>query len=197
MKGIAQKIRNILHEVGPSRTITYEEMAYRLDLVSNREKKPMYSALRDFLKRGEIIRDEQGAVRLVAGRVYRPAKKTSCMYRLIRANRYGTVTAADLVANCGVSSVTAHEYLRALTDRGITRRIESPKHQAAKYQLIKDPGPNLVRNDQNAEKMKRIRAAQKEALEKIDKAGCAIVEAGHALAEARKAVNSIGEQDDE
>lgn len=169
--------------------ITYADLAEKLDLVSDEEKQPLYNAMRDFIKRGEVIRIRRGAVRY-NGRNYdpHPAGKTRCMLRLIRANRRSTVAADDLIANCKVERSTAKEYLNMLVRRGMMRRIPMSGNRPSKYKMIDDPGPNLVRNDENAEKMRRIREVRKLAREALD----AIQEN---LDIAVAAVAAIGEED--
>ena len=186
-----------MQELAPTGDISYSEIARQLDFVSDREKQPMYRAIRDFIRRGECVSVGMGAVRYVASNQPRPARKTNCMYRFIRANRNGVITVDDLVANCNVSENTAREYLKMLTRRAITRRIDMPNNQKAKYRMINDPGPNLVRNDANTEKLRRIRAAQKEVQAQMDLVSAALDSASTALLQARTTMAVIEKQADD
>jgi hypothetical protein len=87
----------------------------------------------------------------------------------------------DMVANCGVSVHTAREYLQMMTRHGITRRIKMPGNQPVRFQMIKDPGPGVVRNDTNSKKCARQRQAQKEALAQLDLAAAAVERARQAF----------------
>lgn len=168
-KGYAKKLRAMLQELSCQGDITYTDIIVRLDLITDKEKQPVYHTMRDFIRRGECVRVRRGVVRYVKNYQPKPANKTGCMFRYIRANRRGTITVADLVANCGVSDRTAKEYLNILTHRGFVRRISDPGMRS-KYQMIHDPGPNLVRNDENRDKLQKIRADQRLAAQKIDEA---------------------------
>ena len=193
-QSFAGQVREILKRLDKEGDVTYQAVALELDMITDREKQRLYVTLRDFIKRGECKRVAPGTVRYVYGKEPRPAKKTRCMFRLIRANRYGTVTAADLMANCGVSAKNARDYLNTLTKRGFTRRIDMPNNQPSKYQLINDPGPDLIRNDANATKLRRLRHAQRKALAQLDLADQSLKSATDALAQARREVATIEEE---
>lgn len=197
MKLSAIDVRRVLQELAPQGDISYGDIALKLDLVEDKEKQPLYRILLDFIKRGECAKVGRGVVRHIKTDP-NPAPKTSCMYRFIRANKRGTVTAGDLMAVCGVTKNTASEYLSMLVKRGIVRRINMPGKQPSKYQMIDDPGPNIIKNDANAEKLRRIRAAKKEAIEKMDAAGKALIDAAQTIMAARMSIaDVIGEGEDE
>jgi len=163
-KPFAQKVREIMQiDLKGREEITYNDIAVRLDMISDKEKRPLYRTMRDFIKRGEVVRVRDGVLSYKGlERELRPADKTHCMFRLIRANRKYTLMVSDLVANCQVSEIMAKEYLRMMVRRGFMRRIDRPNNQPSHYKMIHDPGPNLVRNEENAEKMRRLRKKQKE-----------------------------------
>lgn len=196
MKLSAIDVRKALQDLAQQGDITHGDIALKLDLVENKEKQPLYRILLDFIKRGECEKVGRGIIRYIKTDPH-PAKKTSCMYRLIRANKSGTVTVGDLMATCGVTKATASEYLGMLTKHGITRRISMPGNQPSKYQMVQDPGPGFVRNDANAEKLRRIRAAKKEALEKMDAAGKALINAAQTIMSARMSIADIDLRDDD
>ncbi len=165
----AQRIRDIMRIDFKDRDqITYQEIAERLDMIEDKEKQRLYNAMRDFIKRDEVVRISPGVIRYTGKRYDpHPATKTRCMYRLIRANRRNTISVTDLMANCKVEENTAKEYLQMLVRRGVMRMIKMPDNQPSKYRMIDDPGPNLVRNDENAEKMRQIRELKKTAREAL------------------------------
>ncbi len=193
MVSFAAQVRAILRRSATDTGITYEEIARQLDLVSRDKKQPLYGTLRDFIRRGECERISEGLVRYVPHNRPKAPPKTACMWRLIRANRNGTITVEDLMALCTVAEATAREYLRLLTKHGIVRRIDRPGNQLSKYQLINDPGPEPVRNDVNAAKLRRLRAARKKALKQIQVAQGAIDDVNAALDKARCAVANMGD----
>ena len=197
MKGLAAKVREAIIDLSRAGDISYAEIANRLDLVTDRDKQPVYNTLRDFLKRGECIRVSKGVVRYVPSADPSPAKKASCMFRFIRANRNNTLTVSDLMANCKASRNTAREYLQMLTRRGITRRIDMPNNQPAKYQMIHDPGPNMIKNEYNAEKLRRLRQTHGEVLQQIGGAELALSQAAQALEKARKAMSDASDETNE
>ena len=83
------------------------------------------------------------------------------MFRLIRANRRETITVSDLMANCDVAKTTAREYLAMMVKRGILRAIKpAAVNLPYRYQMIDDPGPNLIRNEEKTEKQRLLREAK-------------------------------------
>jgi predicted ArsR family transcriptional regulator len=153
--------------------------------------------MRDFIKRGEVERIRPGVIRYVwkKNKGIRPADKTRCMYRLIRANKRESITVDDLRANCRVSRAAAREYLQLLVRREIMRRIDMPGNQPSKYRMINDPGPNLMKNEDNAAKMRAIRAAKKNTEAAIDQAAQSLIGATQALAQLKTALGDIPEDD--
>ena len=189
----AGTIREILKRLAPQGDIAYADIALELDMITKREKQRLYLAMRDFIKRGECVKVAEGVVRYARPIDPHPADKTRCMFRLIRANRYNTITIADLVANCGVSEHTASEYLNVLTRHGITRRIGAD-NRTPRFQMIKDPGPNLIKNEENAKKLRRLRQAKKQTLAQLELAEQSLKSATDALAQARREVATIEEE---
>ena len=194
-ESFAGQIRQALIKLAPRGEIAYQEIVDELGIVIYKDKQRIYLAMRDFIKRGECEKIAPGVVRYTRPIDPHPAVKTRRMYRFIRANRNGTVTIADVVANCNVSESTASEYLNLLTRRGITRRLGAD-NRSPRFQMIHDPGPGLVRNEANAEKMRRLRHIKKQALEQLDLAGQTLVQATTALADARRAVDGMEVEDD-
>ena len=194
----AQKVRDIIRiDLAGRDHFGYQEIADALDVVSGKQKKPMYRVIADMIKHGELERVGVNSLRRIEKDV-QPAPKTTCMWRLIRACRSSAITAADLMANCQVSEKTAKEYLQTLLRRGILTRIDRPGNQTSVYRMIisNDPGPAIVRDAEKADRLRAIRAAKKKALEQIDFAGKSFIAAAQAIAQARMAVNDIEEVDD-
>jgi len=184
-KPFAQKVREIMQiDLKGREEITYNDIAIRLDMISDKEKRPLYRTMRDFVKRGEVVRVRDGVLSYKGlERELRPADKTHCMFRLIRANRKSTIMVSDLVANCQVSEIMAREYLRMMVRRGFMRRIDRPNNKPSEYKITYDPGPNLVRNEENAEKLRRLREKQKEADAALTAAQIAINKGRAAIAD--------------
>ncbi len=196
---LSQQIRNILRiELANKEQIEYREIALRLDYVTDREKQKMYAALRGFIRRGEVEHIGRGLIRYAWDRKkeVRPADKTRCMNRFIRANRRESIMVDDLVANCNVTAGTAKNHLRLLVRKEIMRRIDVPGNKPSKYRMIKDPGPKMIKNEEKAASMRRIRAARKRALQELDTAGKSFIAATEAIARARIAVDGMADEED-
>ena len=193
-QSLAQQIRDILRiDLAGRKEVEHCEIALRLDFITRKEKQKMYSTLRDFIKRGEIERVRPGVVRYLWNkkREVHPAVKTRCMNRFIRANRRESISADDLVANCGATMRTAKEHLQLLVRNEIMRRIDMPGNQLAKYRMVNDPGPNMIKNEERAARLRRIRAVKKRALEELDSAADAIARARIAL----RSMDEAGEKE--
>ncbi len=156
-------------------------VARELDLPLNVHRRKLYVAMRDFIRRGEVERIKPGLYRYIgltshAGEIQRK------MWRLIRARKSDGVTYQDLVELCGASPNYAREYLRMLTKRGVLKRIDRRRagNLPSLFRLINDPGPAFQANLEKAAKLRRLR---RQALERIDAAFAAVLEARQALLE--------------
>ena len=190
--GLAGRVRDAVAGQAVGRSFGYKALFKAMDIVDQSEKQPVYRVVNDMVRRGEL---ERVGVDALCRREYeaRPAPKTTCMWRFIRASRKESILATDLVSTCGVSEITAKEYLQTLVRRGIMRRIDRPGNKPSLYRMIpaNDPGPGLVRDDEKAERLRRIRVAKQEALDLIEASSRDIIEASKKLMDARIRVNDI------
>ena len=167
----AGRIRNIIAAYpGEFRT---REIAERLDLVFNKDKQPLYQALRDFVSAGEIEKIRQG-VFIYKGRK-NPAQLQEIMWRFLRARK--KVTIDDLVEISGAGRRYVREWLQMLVRREIVR-----KNPNGIYLIIKDP-VDMPKNEKKAQRLRRIRAEKKKALDAIDKVVTIALEARMAIVE--------------
>jgi hypothetical protein len=190
---MAQRIREVIRQHFPATEFTAADIAEYVDAVSKADKKPIYSFLRDAVRRGELLRESDGGYRLAAQSEIRPAVIQRKMWSLLRSMRL--VTIADMVALAGASEGYAKEFLLLLARQEIVRRIDQPNNAPSKWQLIADP-VKMPRNIEKAEKLRAIRAAKKKALDQIDAAGKALINATQILVSARMAVNDVPEDTD-
>ncbi len=153
--------------------IKTKEIALKLDLVFDKEKQPLYQALRDFAATGEIEKIRQG-VFIYKGRK-NPAQLQQIMWRFLRSRR--KVTVDDLIEISGAEKTYVKEWLQMLVRREIVR-----KYKNGNYLMIKDP-VDMPRNEKKAEKLRRIRAEKKKALDAIDKVVTLALEARMAVVE--------------
>lgn len=177
METFAGKLRKFLQSTGGA-PVSFQDMAGALDLVTARDKRPLHDAVRDFTRRGELILVD------ISRRVYRyrrPQKapeKREIMWRLLRARR--KVSIEDLMELAGAARQYAAEWLQTLQRQGIVKR------HGEMYVMLKDPY-HMPRNTEKAEKLRRIRAAKKRAIEAVD-------QSLNTLIEARMAISDIGEE---
>lgn len=145
------------------REIDLALLAKKLDLVSDTDKRPLYQAISDMRKRGEVARQRPGVYTYIGPKAIRQSAKKDVMWRVLRARR--VVTVADLVELAAVSEAYAKEWLNMLTGHGVIRRI------GARFQMVEDPGPQGMPTDQGkADKLRKIRVSRQRALEELARA---------------------------
>jgi len=195
MTTFAQKVREVIKEKLFGRDFSHQDVALHLDLVTDKDKQPLYATMREFRKRGEIIPVRPGIFRYAAAIQIRPADIQRKMWSLLRSMR--TVTVADMVALAGAAPNYAKEYFQLLTRQGIVRRIDDPARQKpSKWQMIADP-IKMPRNEDKAARLQAIRAAKKRAMQELDQAAKSMVGATAALARLKTALGEMPEEDDE
>ena len=168
---LAGKVRKIM-EASPGEIRT-REIAEKLDLVFDKEKQPLYQALRDFVSAGEIEKIRQG-VFIYKGRK-NPAQLQEIMWRFLRARK--KVTIDDLIEISRAEKSYVKEWLQLLVRREIVR-----KYKNGNYLMIKDP-VDMPKNEKKAQRLRRIRAEKKKALDAIDKVVALALEARMAVVE--------------
>ena len=170
-KTFAGKVRKIIAAYpGEFKT---KEVALELDLVFNTDRQPLYQTLRDFVSNGEIEKIRKGVFRYKG--IQNPAQFQEIMWRVLRARR--KVTVDDLIEISGAEKTYIKEWLQMLVRREIVR-----KHANGNYLMIKDP-VEMPRNEEKADRLRRIRAEKKKALDAIDKVVALALEARMAVVE--------------
>lgn len=181
-RGFAGKVREALMALSKtSAEVTNADLAEKLDLVSGADKRPMYAAMRDMRKTGEVQRIRPG-VHVYVGK-NKPPEKKQIMWRLLRARK--RVAIDDLVELAGVKRSYAREWLGSLVRQGVVVWYGN-RSKPGKYVL--KPSKDTVKMPENEEKAARLRALRrvkkKAALKAIDSAM-------DALNQARAAINEV------
>ncbi len=167
----AGKVRTIIQ--GTPGSITTRELAEKLDLVFREDKRPLFAVLRDFVASGEIEKIRNGVFRYKSKQ--EPPQYQEIMWRVLRSRR--KVTVDDLIEISRAEKSYVKEWLQMLVRREIVR-----KHANGNYLMIKDP-VDMPRNEKKAERLRRIRAEKKKALDAIDKVVTLALEARMAVVE--------------
>ena len=144
---------------------------------------------------GRITRHEGGSVSLVE--TAKPLLKKEVMWRVLRGKRL--VTATELAALAQVSLGHAKNYFASLQRLGLVQNL-NPLGKAGRYRLLRDPGPEMPRDDMN-EARRQFRLRKREALAALDAAFATVAgdcpgqgEGLRAIAEARLAVSRMEEE---
>lgn len=173
--GFADKVRKMMIEMGKGNPeVAVLDIALRLDLISKKERRPVYGAISDFQQAGEVERVRPGVYRYI-GKSQAVPEKRAVMWRLLRARK--VVTVADFQELAGVSEVYAHEWLSMLIRRGIVKMMG-----ADKYRLLNDPIV-MPENADKAEQLRRMRERKKKAIAALNAANIAMAEAMAILAD--------------
>ena len=146
----ANRVRTILRN-RQGGDVTVAEIARPLDCVFKADKLPIYQALRDMRKSGEVA----GVYRWV-GRGDQKPQLQQVMWRVLRARRM--VTVEDLQELSGAGAEYANVWLRMLVAREVVR-----KNTNGTYQLVRDVVAMPV-NEKNIQKQRRLRRQQREVL---------------------------------
>lgn len=192
----ATRVRTALIKLGgpQGNPVTNEALADELELMYYRDKRPMYHALDDMRKTGEVVRTAP-ATHAYKGRPEPKPDTKARMWAVLRMRRNSTTTIDDLQELTGCARSYAQEFLSLLIKRGAVERI-GPRTAPGAYRLVADPGPASPELDEKAARLRRIRDAKKIAIEHIDAAGQAFMAAVQELARARVAINDIPEEAD-
>lgn len=159
----------------------------RIDLVSDAEKRPLYRAIKDFMKAGEVERLRPGVYRLAGKRPGAPDLQR-VMWNVLRSRRQtgNAVTAEDLMELSGASRSYALEWLQGLARRGVVRRVSKPG-QPGVWQMVSDP-VEMPRNEEKAERLREFRGSKRQRITQL----CDTL--FRAAAELRMEVNSPEEE---
>jgi len=173
-----------------SKGVSVKDVAYRLDLpAGDRAVRPLRRTIADLKKHGRLRHVGEGLYLPVdspagssagSGAVKRgtPVVRPA-IWRAVRACR--SFSLDELARVSGAGRNYCRECVAALIRQGLVKNT-APKGQAGYYRLVTDPGPDLPGHD-NAERLRRMRAARKEALEALEFAAKAIWVAKVHLAE--------------
>ena len=156
---LAGRVREAARDLGAGdKTFTVDDLADRIGTKTYAEKDPIRSTLRDFRRRGEVVRVAPGVYNYRGKQGGKPEIQ-EVMWRLLRSRR--TVTVEDLQEMAEAEESYVLEWLRMLIRRGIVRE------SGGSYQMIKDT-VEMPRNDEKAERLRRLRAKWKAVKETVD-----------------------------
>lgn len=184
---LAGKVRAAAQELGRGgREFTVNQLAIdKLDLLTDKEKKPVRAVFQDMLDRGEFVKVRPGVYRL--GEQNSKPKLRDVMWDLLRHR--GSITVEDLIELAGVSPEYAREWLEMLVRRGLARKSDRHgPHGTSTWIIIRNP-VEPPRDHEKAEKLRALRARQKAA---IAAANSALESVYKSALEARMAINDLG-----
>jgi len=104
--------------------------------------------LSDFLKAGEVVRQDDGWYRHVPKKKLRT--KLDVIWHLVRSHRQFDTNEIERLS--GSARCTVLEYLRCLSKSGYLRQVK-----LGQWQLINDPGPETPVNAAKCARLKKIR----------------------------------------
>ena len=183
----ASKVRKVFVE-NPDQSFDVPALALALDLVTKKDKAPLYATLRDFLNSSEICEIGPKSYAYM-GRAGRPDIR-SAMWAILRMRKAATIE--DLQELSGASRAYAEEFIRMLQKRGAAEKAGS-RNGSAVFRLVIDSGPQVPEDTAKVERLRNIRAAKRAALDLIEDAGHDLISATQKLIAARIAINDIPE----
>ncbi|MDH5525548.1 MAG: hypothetical protein OEY01_16390 [Desulfobulbaceae bacterium] len=184
-KSFASKILEICKELAKAQAeFTTTDVAHKAFVQTATEHKKVLHALTDMTNAGKLDRVSRGVYAMPKS-LQREPQIQEKMWRLFRAKR--KVTRADIVELTGASEMYAKEFFKMLVDNGVAKDLGGQI-----YQLIKDP-VEMPRNEEKADRYRRMRLKHKQALEQLDQADAKIIEAQAAVNAARGIIQNINE----
>ena len=188
----AGQIRAALAKLSPnSEEVSIEDVAWELDWIFAKDKLPLYAALKDMRKSGEVERTREGYVKYVGKRNEKPEVREA-MWSVLRMRK--SVTIDDLRELTGASHEYARQFLGMLSRRGSVDHIRRHK-KCSIYRLIEDTGPETPQDTVKHDRLRAIRQAKNKALKELDSAGKLVIDAAKAIASARISIGDISEED--
>ena len=158
----AGRLRDAARSLGRAgSTFTVKDLGHAMGIKTYAEHDTIRSALRDFLRRGEMVRTAPGVFRYQERPTVKPQIRER-MWRILRARR--RVTVEDLQELAGASRSYAEEWLRMLTKRAVVRKCGG-----GVFRMVEDPVA-MLSNDEKAEQLRELRARKKAALAALEKA---------------------------
>jgi predicted transcriptional regulator len=157
-----------------------EELRQHLDLAGPGERKKLSTAICELVEQGRLERKGSQAVRALEPEAGAPQKQ-EVMWRILRAKRL--VTSDNLAALAQVNRSYAQQWLQGLIRMGLVENIGPSRYQGGHYRLLRDPGPQLPRDEHKAGRLKAWKQKRREALAKLDAAFAAVAEARLAVSD--------------
>lgn len=154
---LAGRAREYMKSIG-KRRFTICEVSEALDLLGDKDKRPIYGVFSDMVERGEIRKVETGMYEYVG--LKKKASKEEALWRLVRMRK--TVTVDDLLEMSGATRSYAKECLQAWVRKGYI----TPAGKET-YRLIKDAGVEVPKNTEKAARLKLLRDEITSAIKKI------------------------------
>jgi predicted transcriptional regulator len=184
MKSILEACLAVCSESGGEATT--DAVSIRVGAKDRKGHKRVLNVLSDLLRQGRISRIRQG--------VYGPPtgdstlSRAEVMWRVLRMRR--RVQIDDLVEMAGASPSYAREWLAMLVRRGVVAKVQQPPGGRGVWQLTNDQ-VDMPENVDKAEALRALRLRRKkEALEKMETAGKALVEIEKMARAAKTAVGN-------
>jgi predicted transcriptional regulator of viral defense system len=180
-------------ERGMAGTFGVDDLADKLGIQTFADKDQLRRRqVASLVKGGELVRVKPGRYRWRGG-LSGPSNQKQVMWRVLRARKL--VTAPDLMELAGAGFEYACEFLQRLEKQGAVQQVGKVKAgEYRKYRLVNDPGPELPRDYDKAEYLRRRREQQKAALAKLDEVYAGALDVMQKAAAARLAVSEIGEE---
>ncbi|MGD8388793.1 MAG: hypothetical protein PVG49_16725 [Desulfobacteraceae bacterium] len=144
----AQAVRKAAKKLG---VFSWDDLSVELKIPTYKDRQRMKTCVRDFRKRGEIVRREDG--RLEYREFPRRRTKMDVIWHLVRSHRMFSTDAIERLS--GASRDTVLEYLHCLKHLGYLRG------GARGWLLIQDPGPETPTNAAKCRKLRDLRARKK------------------------------------
>lgn len=195
-------MRSAFHILNNPAGVSHTQLADIMGL-SGDAKRPIYTAIQDMHRRGEIIRvsrtdsGRKSYLYYYVGRGRKdPVEKQKIMWRLMRSMRQTgqSVTPDDLIELADATRSQAENFLASLVRCGIARKIKQGSQP--KFHLLKDSVTFPFDKDKKDESRQIIRAQLRQAAEKIEnvkKALAAAQQAYEIIMDAFKAIDNLTE----
>jgi hypothetical protein len=173
-------------------TFSYGDLGDALGLQTQADLEHVKRAVRYLVESGEIVRVRPGWFNW-QGKTPGPPNQKEVMWRVLRARKLVTVT--DLQELAGASMEYAQEFMGRLEKKGVVQRLSAPAgaNHPDKFRLVDDPGPELPKDEDKAEYLRRRREQKKAALAKLDEVYAGALDVMQKAAAARLAVSELEE----
>jgi len=175
LRGRVRAAARELHAKNFSRGFEFGELSDALGIQDRAAEKKLHQAVKGLVKGGDLVKTENGFFKAAADRPPGAPGKEEVMWRFLRLNRQAD--AAQLMALAGAAQGTVAKFGARLVKRSLAVKT------AGGWRLIQDPGPEPPFDDARADRARRWREKQREALAKLDAAWAALAEARMAVSQ--------------